>query len=290
MLSQPYAEDVRDMTTEGTGATVSSAPATTYPFDNERPIQADRLRLLAEVLDEDTFSLLAARGARPGWRCLEVGAGGGSVATWLSERVTPGGSVLATDLDTTVLGRLARPNLEIRAHDILADPLPADEFDLVHTRLLLAWLADPHAALARMTAALKPGGCLIAEEMDFLSVAPDPRLSPATQALFTRVNRAHLAVLAEQHRFAPYYGRRAAADLAAAGLVDIRCAGRLGIWQGGRPGGRLLQLTLIQLRGQMAASGLVTAGEVEAVIDLCADPDFSFMSQATIAVWGHRPH
>jgi hypothetical protein len=35
----------------------------------------------------------------PGWRCLEVGSGGGSIAAWLCDRVGPDGSVLATDLD-----------------------------------------------------------------------------------------------------------------------------------------------------------------------------------------------
>jgi len=38
----------------------------------------------------------------------------------------------------------------------------------IHLRLLLAWLSDPDAALRRLTAALKPGGWLVAEEMDFV--------------------------------------------------------------------------------------------------------------------------
>jgi hypothetical protein len=57
-----------------------------------------------------------------------------------------------------------------------------------------------------MLAALKPGGCLLVEEMDFHSIAPEAGLDPATQVLFKRVIDAHLAVLAEQHAFDPFCG------------------------------------------------------------------------------------
>jgi ubiquinone/menaquinone biosynthesis C-methylase UbiE len=45
----------------------------------------------------------ATSGVDSGWRCLKVGAGGGSVAAWLCDRVGPSGSVLATDLDPVIL-------------------------------------------------------------------------------------------------------------------------------------------------------------------------------------------
>ena len=118
-----------------------------YAFANRRAVQPERLRLLAALLDDGTFRLLERLGVQPGWRCLEVGAGGGSVAAWLCDRTAPGGSVLATDIDTTILRQLERPNLEVRVHDVLADELPEREFDLVHARLLLAWLADPEEGL-----------------------------------------------------------------------------------------------------------------------------------------------
>ncbi len=159
---------------------------------------------------------------QPGWRCLEVGAGGGSVAAWLCDRTAHGGSVLATDLDTTVLRELTRPNLEVRVHDVLSDELPEREFDLVHARLLLAWLADPGRGLQRMLAALSPGGCLLVEEMDFHSIAPDAGLDPVTRALFARVIDAHHAVLAERHAFDPFCGRGLDRALSTTGLGASR--------------------------------------------------------------------
>ena len=74
-----------------------------YAFANVRDMQRERLRTLEALLDAGTIQHLERRGVRRGWRCLEVGAGGGSIAAWLAARVAPEGSVVATDLDTTVL-------------------------------------------------------------------------------------------------------------------------------------------------------------------------------------------
>ena len=63
-------------------------------------MQRQRLESLEAWLDEGTIRILVARGLEPGCRCSEAGAGGGSIAAWLCGRVSPAGSVLATDLDT----------------------------------------------------------------------------------------------------------------------------------------------------------------------------------------------
>lgn len=248
-----------------------------YAFDNVRAIQRERLRTLEALLDEGTIRHLAARGVGPDWRCLEVGAGGGSIAAWLTERVAPEGSVVATDIDTTVLAELSHPNLEIQAHDLLADDLPEGDFDLVHVWLVLAWLAEPRVGLRRLVAALKPGGWLVAEEMDFVSAVPDPRLGPDTRALVARAVDAHNAVLAERHSFDPFYGRRLMGELEDAGLAHVACEGRASMWRGGQPGGAARRLTLEQLREPMIASGLVSAADLDALVPLCDDPQFSII-------------
>jgi SAM-dependent methyltransferase len=266
-----------------------AADETTYAFQNVRAVQSERLRALEAVLDAGSVQQLDSLGVGPGWRCLEVGAGGGSIAAWLCDRVAPVGTVVATDKDTTVLRGLSRPNLEIRVHDVLKDDLPQGEFDLVHLRLLLAWLSEPQTALQRLTAALKPGGWLLAEEMDFASVAADPRVGVAAQNVFARVVAAHNAVLAAQHAFDPHYGRRVARDLADAGLADLACEGRASMWRGGEAGGTVWRLTFTQLREPMLASGLVTSTDVDHAIALCDDPAFWFASQITMAARGRRP-
>jgi SAM-dependent methyltransferase len=95
-------------------------------------------------------------GVREGWRCLDVGAGGGSATRLLAERVGDTGSVLAVDLDTRLLAPLASARVEVRRHDLLADPLPDGAFDLVHARNLLMHLPARVDALRRLLAAVRP--------------------------------------------------------------------------------------------------------------------------------------
>jgi hypothetical protein len=47
---------------------------------NAQELSDRRLQLLERAVDPHTFEVLDARGIQPGWRCLELGAGRGSVA------------------------------------------------------------------------------------------------------------------------------------------------------------------------------------------------------------------
>src|SRR5262244_1620045 len=81
----------------------------------------DRLSLLEQIFDP--YSRRRRELVQPGWRCLEIGAGRGSMARWLAEQVGPSGHVVATDIDTRYLQKLDLPNLEVVEHDILEGPL-----------------------------------------------------------------------------------------------------------------------------------------------------------------------
>jgi SAM-dependent methyltransferase len=142
-----------------------------YPFDQAWDQERTRLTALEQALDPGTIRHLEAFGVGPGWRCWEVGAGAGSIAAWLCQRVGDEGHVLATDLEMTFLERLSHPNLALLRHDIVADDLPeGGPFDLVHARWLLEWIPDRRKALARMVSALKPGGWLLVEASDFVTL------------------------------------------------------------------------------------------------------------------------
>jgi predicted O-methyltransferase YrrM len=260
-----------------------------YAYDNALAEQGERLRTLESLFDAGTIAELEARGVGPGRHCLEVGAGGGSIAMWLADRVAPDGKVVATDLDTTLLDGLSHPNLEVRVHDVLEDELAAGEFDLVHLRLVLGWLADRRAALRRLARVLKPGGWLVAEDLDFGSAVPDPRMGAQRCARFERIVEAHHAVIAERHGYDPGYGRRVAGDVQDAGLTDGGCRGRASMWRGGEPGGEIWRLSLEQLRDGIIDSGLLDAADADAAIELCADPGFSSLSPIMVAAWGRRP-
>jgi hypothetical protein len=93
-----------------------------YGFEEEKP---ERLAGIEATWDPGTWALLESIGVGPGWRCLEAGAGGGSIAAWMAERVGPDGSVLATDIDTTHLEPLGGGVLEVRRHTCDATICPS---------------------------------------------------------------------------------------------------------------------------------------------------------------------
>jgi hypothetical protein len=82
------------MKPQPTGAHVSVAaepdpPAPAYTFDNDDPVAAERLGLSSAVLDGFAISRLSSLGDLNGRRCLEVGAGNGSIAGWLADQAGP---------------------------------------------------------------------------------------------------------------------------------------------------------------------------------------------------------
>jgi 2-polyprenyl-3-methyl-5-hydroxy-6-metoxy-1,4-benzoquinol methylase len=137
----------------------------------------ERLNLLEQIYDPSSRRRRAL--AQPGWRCLDVGAGRGSMAVWLAEKVGATGHVVATDVDTRYLSRLELPNLEVIEHNILEDPLDAlgpGSFDLVCSRLMLFHLRSrQEQAIRHMAECLRPGGWLVDEDADWGTAAPvDP--------------------------------------------------------------------------------------------------------------------
>src|SRR5438093_4258585 len=136
----------------------------TYVFDNSWEKERERLASLESLYDPGTVRRLESVGVGPGWKCLEVGAGAGSIAQWLCERVGAKGKVVATDIDTRFLEVLHEPSLDVRRHNIVTDELPEEEFDLIHGRLLIQHLPDREQILKRLIVALKPGGWLVLED------------------------------------------------------------------------------------------------------------------------------
>lgn len=133
----------------------------------------DRLRVLTRVFAETTNRALDNVGVRTGMRCLDAGCGGGDISCELARRAGETGSVLGIDLDAESLG-IARQeaaaqglgNIEYRVLDVL-DLAQDESFDLIYVRFLLSHLPDPGAALSRLVGALRSGGVLLAEDLEF---------------------------------------------------------------------------------------------------------------------------
>src|SRR5436190_24232336 len=120
-----------------------------------------RLDLMSELLDPMHRRYIEELGCvKPGARTLEVGCGNGSISAWLAERVRPGGTAVAVDMDLSLI-HVRMPNLELRQADIVAGPVERGAFDLVTARAVLHHVADPEAAMANMVVSLRGGGALL---------------------------------------------------------------------------------------------------------------------------------
>src|SRR5690348_11497571 len=114
-----------------------------FAADADADFERERLRLLGQLMNPMTTGRLHRLGVRRGWRCLEVGAGDGSIAAWLAKQVGASGRVVATDIDPRFLAGLEVGGVEVRRHDVTRDLLETGHYDLVHCRALLMHLADP---------------------------------------------------------------------------------------------------------------------------------------------------
>jgi SAM-dependent methyltransferase len=235
-----------------------AAHETGYTFPNSQSIAGERLKLLAQIFDPLSQQCLDRVPIRKGWSCWEIGAGYGTMARWLCERVGGAGMVLATDLEPRFLQPLARANLEVMQHDIVRDPCPQSAFDVVHARLLLSHLPEREQVMDRVIAALKPGGWLVIEDFDVLSLLADPQANPAECALKTH---AALRELLLRRGADLRFGRRLSGRLHAHGLTQIAAEGRLFMWESGSIFTRFLRLTCEQVRDQIIHLGLITAAE-----------------------------
>jgi SAM-dependent methyltransferase len=256
-----------------------------YTYNHGWAEERIRLAGLETALDPGTRSHMARLGVRPGTRCLEIGAGGGSVAFWLSEQVAPSGTVVATDLETDFLESEAsgRPCLEVLRHDIMADALPTG-FDLVHARWLVEWLPDKRLALERMAAALRPGGVVLVEEPDFVTIYQGGE-SAALRSVFIAAMR-HLE---ETTSVDCEYGRRALRDLIVVGFLNVQAEGRCPIVRGGHPlAAHFLRLTLEKLREPLLSAGHLTKGAFDEAVAALEDPAVTVVAPMTVAAWGWR--
>src|SRR5579862_1204843 len=258
-----------------------------YLLDNAASETDSRFAALSAMFDPGTIGHLEDRGVGPGWHCLEVGAGGGSIASWLCRRVGGTGRVVATDIDTRFLETVKLPGLEVWRHNLTCDPLPEAAFDLVHARLVLVHLPDKEKILEKLIVALKPGGWLIDEEFDSLSMTPDPAVSPGEILLKTHVAMGRLMA---DRRFERRCGRLLFERLRERGLVSVGAEARMFMVQSKSPGAALARANYEQLRGDMIDAGCITEREFEEDLARLDCPDFMMSSSILWSAWGRRPY
>ena len=237
-----------------------------------------RLSVLSEAMAEATGSLLDRAGPWDGRRVLDAGCGGGDVSRDLARRVGPSGQVVGIDADGAKIAAARDaaadlPRLSFRVGDAITAG-PDDPFDVIYVRFLLSHLTDPVGALATLHGRLKPGGLLVAEDVDF-----DGHFAEPAQPALDRYVAWYKA--AAWRRGANAILGRELARLAVGAGFGIVHAGAVNPAALSGPIKQLAPLTLAAIADSVVEAGLADRSEVDQTLielQVAADDTAVFMS------------
>lgn len=257
-----------------------------YVMDNSSDTSRERFKMLGGLLDPVTIEYMNKIGVAEGWKCLEVGGGGGSVVEWLCDRVGLNGQVVATDINTRLLESLDHENLKVLEHDIGHDELVDSGFDVVHCRWVLIHVPEREAALQKMMNALKPGGWLFVEEPDTSFTEPESTVDESLKGIFYKAREGirQLGSARMDHSLAG----RLPGLVRELGLKSVSAEGRTQYIQGGTLGAKVPQLRYIETKQRAIEAGYLTEQEIDDGIALFDNPSFAYRWDLTVSVWGQK--
>lgn len=257
-----------------------------YLFRTSSDPGRQQVDCLSATLDDTSRRLITALGIRPGWRCLELGAGNGSIAHWLAAQVRPTGTVVAVDVDTSWVD----PGLGVTVHQHdVNDGLPhSGPFDLVHARLLLMHLARREQLLATLVDTLTPGGWVMLGELTGRLPTAISAPDPSDAALFDRIMEVGIERVGRPGGMDTDWGHAVAGRLVQAGLTEVHSEEYAFTATGGSPGLRYQRSLMDQLSGPLQQVG-ITRDEIQRFDELMLEPEFMAWSYQFVFTWGRRP-
>jgi demethylmenaquinone methyltransferase/2-methoxy-6-polyprenyl-1,4-benzoquinol methylase len=146
---------------------------------------ADRYDLMNDLMSGGMHRLwkrftIDQSGARPGQKVLDIAGGTGDLARAFQDRVGPGGTVLLTDINASMLARGRDRMLdqgrviEVARCDAERLPFADRTFDIVSVAFGLRNMTHKDVALAEMFRVLRPGGRLLVLEFSKVWSPLDP--------------------------------------------------------------------------------------------------------------------
>ena len=163
----------------------TSSPAA-YPLGHSAQ-ELERLTIQARTLAAHTNLLFRRAGLAPGQRVLDIGCGAGDVSFIATQLVGETGQVVGVDRSPAAI-EMARErarfgghkNVEFFVGDV-TDPQVPGKFDAIVGRLVLMYLPDPAAGLARLRSLLRLQGLIVMQEGDLTTIGAEPECPLVTQ-------------------------------------------------------------------------------------------------------------
>ncbi|HEY3259080.1 MAG TPA: methyltransferase domain-containing protein [Pseudonocardiaceae bacterium] len=264
-----------------------------YPLGTSSAESA-RLQRQSDQLRPHSAALLHQLDLKPGQSVIDLGCGPSGILDLLSAAVAPTGRVVGVDANPYLIAqardyadRAGLDNVEVLVADARHTGLPADSFDLVHARTLLATLPDPAEVVAEMVRLARPGGWVAGQEPDVECAICYPRL-PAWDRL-RQIFRAGFDRLGADLLI----GRRLTELYRQAGLQDIQVVVHAGAYPADHSRRTILPDLVSSLRPVVLEFGLSDEAELadldQAVRQHLADPGTLVMSELMVVVWASKP-
>ncbi|MET7713789.1 class I SAM-dependent methyltransferase [Streptomyces sp. NPDC005407] len=269
----PHHEETQSPSPRGYGETV---------FRPERSGEAERIDLGGLTYDATTLARLRELGAGPGWHCLDVGAGTGTVARQLLSRAGVA-SVLAVDRDVRFITASPTAGLRVLEADISAPDFDPGRFRLVHARFVLMHLPSYRRMITKLCELVAPGGVLV------LGDAVDLTTAGAPSTPYTEVMRAMWQglrnTIGTDVAWVPQYPQL----LRDAGLTSVAAEIHVPPLLPGSPISRFWAETWDRARTTIVDTGLVDEATVDAAIRSLDSPECAELSPGLITAWGWKP-
>lgn len=272
---------------------MSAATGSAYALDNHHSVAAEHHRALAELLDAGTRRRILSL---PGWprvrRCLEIGAGAGSMSRWLAEQIPPEGVVVACDVKPQLIGE--HPRLEPVGHDLTSDTPLVDVldrgFDLILARMTLQHLSNRLQLLRELVGLLAAGGSLLIEDWAALRVHDDVVICAPTrdaEQLFRRCQRA-IGAAFDDAGADRGWARLVHRHMREERLENVHTVHGGVYWAGGDPGLRLMATSAAQMRPKLLAGGL-SESDLDGLDALVRDPALVVHGHPLYSTSGTKP-
>lgn len=272
-------------------------------FEPDRAGEAQRVDYGALAYDGFSRSRLTAlgvgtAGSRAVRRCLDVGAGTGTISCWLADQAGVE-EVVALDrdprfVDSRVQSGSASGHLRTLVADITDQALDPGLFDLVHCRFVLMHLPDYARMLARLADWVAPGGWLVVGDAVDLTTAASAQ--PAYRQTMAAMWRALRERIGTDVTWVIRYPRL----LHDLGLLEVGAEILVPPLLPGAPITAFWQTTWLSMRESLEAAeeekeerdgpgGGTDPGVLDEALAYLSSPALADLSPGMICAWGRRP-